>query len=515
MPSSTRAKVAWLLSAAALGPALVWLRTRSNGVNISPDSAAYLAAAEGIASGRGVVGVDDRAMSLYAPGLPSVLALPARWGVAEDAGRWLNLVLLALLVGLLGWWLSRIVRLPLAIGAAGLAAVSAPLLEVHSWLWSEPVYVLLVAVWLALLVRIVRAPDRALRLVVLAAGVAALATLVRYSGVALAPTAAIVLLARPGPLRRRVADCLLYGAAFAAPVATWLARNAVVTGEVTGERVPNAAGPWAIARTGLQTVGDWFAPAELTGRLHLLATALLVAAVVGLGGAVVRRWPPRSDERRAVLTVGGIFVICTFASMVVLASRTNVDPLSDRLLSPLVVPLLVVLVVALDVVLDGLPRRRAVALGTVALVCLGAASATSAVAGAELGGRGEPTYSSPTYRDDDVQALLAALPEERTTMSNQSRGLRYLTGSAVHDSPRRVHHASTVPVQEDIPRLRRLLGKGPVYLVWLGNEKHSRYHQTPGRLARNFELDEVTHTSAGVVYRVRCAPGGSCPAGGS
>ncbi len=201
--------------------------------------------------------------------------------------------------------------------------------------------------------------------------------------------------------------------------------------------------------------------------------------------------------------------------LVVLASRTNVDPLSDRLLSPLVVPLLVVLVVALDVVLDGLPHRRAVALGAVALVLLGTASVTSAVLEAGLGGRDEPTYSSPTFRDDDVQALLAALPEGRTTMSNQSRGLHYLTGSAVLDSPRRLHHASTVPVEDDIPRLRRLLGEGSVYLVWLGNERRSRYHHTPVILARTFVLDEVTHTPAGVVYRVRCPSGGSdCPRSG-
>lgn len=99
MSCSLRARITGVLLVAALGPVLVLLRTRSNGLNISPDSAAYLAAADGIASGRGVVGVDDRAMSLYAPGLPSLLALPARWGAAEDAARWLNLLLLAVLVG--------------------------------------------------------------------------------------------------------------------------------------------------------------------------------------------------------------------------------------------------------------------------------------------------------------------------------------------------------------------------------------------------------------------------------
>lgn len=501
-----------MLLVAALGPVLVLLRTRSNGINISPDSAAYLAAADGIASGRGVVGVDDRAMSLYAPGLPFLLSLPARWGIAEDAARWLNLALFAVLVGLLAWWLSRVVRWPLAAGAAGLVAVSAPLLEIHSWLWSEPVYVLLVAVWLGLLVRIARAPDRVVGLVVLAGAVAALATLVRYSGVALAPTAAVVLLSRTGPLRRRLSDCLVYGVVFAAPVGAWLARNAMVTGELTGERVPNAAGPWAIGRKGLTTVGDWFVPAGLSDGLRPLLGFVLVAAVVALGVSVVRRRPPRSDERRTVLTVGSTFVGLTFTAMVVMASRTNVDPLGDRLLAPLAVPLVVVLIVALDVVLDSLPRRRAVALATASAVVLGTASVTSAVAEAQLGGRGEPTYNAAAYRDDDVQALLAALPGKRTTMSNQARGLHYLLGTPVEDSARRLHNASTVPVAGEVQRVRRLLGQGPVYLVWLGDEDRSRYHYTPRDLARTFDVDEVTRTPAGVVYRVRCqASDAFCP----
>jgi hypothetical protein len=512
MPSSSRLRVVPVLLVALLGPVLVLLRTRSDGLGISPDSAAYLAAADGIASGHGVVGADGRAMSLYAPGLPALLALPARWGVAEDAARWLNLAVLALLVGSLAWWLSRVVRLPLAVGAAGLVGLSAPILEIHSWLWSEPVYVLLVAVWLALLVRISGSRDRLLGLVALTGGVAALATLVRYSGVALAPTAAVVLLARAVPVRRRLADCLVYGVTFAAPVGAWLARNVLATGEITGERVANAAGPGAIAHEGLTTIGAWFVPAGSSGGLRDLLTVVLVAVVVGLGVAVVRRRPAASDGRRAVLTVCGTFVSVTFAAMVLMTSRTNVDPLSDRLLSPLVLPLLVLLVVALDVALDGVPRRRAVALAAVSAMVLGTASVTSAVVSVDRGGRGEPTYSSAMYRGDDVQALLAALPHGRTTMSNQALGLHYLLGSPVTDSPRRVHHASTVPVTEDIPRLRRLLGAGPVYLVWLGNEERSRYHDTPRDLARLFDLDVMTETPAGTVYRVRCqVSDASCP----
>lgn len=508
MTRSPLVRVAWLLVVALLGPVLVVLRTRTNGINVSPDSAAYLAAAESIASGQGVLGVDGRPMSLYAPGLPALLALPARWGAAEEAARWMNLLLLAVLVGLLCWWLSRLVRLPVAVGAAGLAAVSVPVLEVHSWLWSEPVFLLLATVWLALLVRIAQARERVRRLVVLAGVLAALATLVRYSGVALGPTAALVLLTRAAPFRRRLADCLLYGAVVAVPVGAWLVRNVVVTGELTGERVANAAGFEAIARQGLTTVGDWFLPPEPAAGLRLLALTSLLVVVGLLGAWVVRRWPPASDGRRAVLTVGGTFVLVTFGAMVVMAGRTNVDPLSNRLLSPLVVPLLAVAAVAVDVALDGLPRRRAVALGALSLVALGTASLGHASVGVVLGGRGEASYNSAAWRDADLVALLEAVPEDGTTISNQQRGLHYLLGSAVHNSPRRVHHASTVPVLTDIPLLVDRIAAGPVHLVWLGDPGRSRYHHTTRALDRQFDLEVIARTSAGSVYRVRCPSSG-------
>jgi hypothetical protein len=487
---------------ALLAPTLMLLATRNYGLNISPDSAAYLAAAEGLARGEGVVGVDGEAMSLYAPGTSWLLTLPARWGDAEAAARLLNFAMLSALVFGVGLWLSRVVRKPVAVGAAALVAVSAPILDVHAWLWSEPPFILLSVLYVAVLVRIARSPDRVRALLITAGLLAAAATLVRYSGLSLLPIAVLVLLARVRSGRGRVLDCAIFGAAFALPVLVWLARNALLTGMVTGERVPNSASAGAILHMGVTTIGTWFVPTSVTGSSRTALMVVLAAAAVLLARAVRRRRPAATDLRLVVLGICGGHVVLTFAALVVMTSRTNVDPLGDRLLAPIVVPLVVALAAALDLALDGIPRRRAVALGAGALVLLGWGSVAAVATEVELGGEDLSSYNTPKWQNEGMRNLLARLPDGGTTTSNQPKAVNYLLGTPVRESPREHYYASTASPEGDRRRLAEMVAEGPVFLVWIGSEQAEGYHSPPQELAREFALDRLTRTAEGSIYRV-------------
>ena len=497
-----------LVLLALLGPALVLLLTRPYGINISPDSAAYLAGAEGLANGEGLDGVDGRPMSLYAPGLSWLLAVPAGRGAAEGAALALNLAGLAAIVLLVGLWLRRIVRPAVALAASALLAISAPLVYVHSWVWSEPLFILLSVGYLVLLVRIARSPDGVRRLAVAAGLVAAAATLVRYSGVSLLPVAGLALLTRPAPIRQRLADAIAFGVAFAVPVLPWLLRNQLRTGEITGERAVNAA-PWtAIAEKGLTTLGSWFVPEPVTGPLR---TALLLVLAVGgtaLAAAVLRRRPLRTDPRSTVLVVAGATVVTVFAVLVALTARTNVDPLGDRLLAPLVVPLVVALATAVDVAIDGLPRRRALAVASAALTAVGSGWLAGTAAQVVTADEDLTSLNSPAWQDPDTLALVDAVPRNGTTISNSPRSVRYLLGAPVEDSPRTHHYASTAVPADDLPRLRSAVREGPVHLVWLGDEDRRGYHYAPHALAEHVAVRKLLETPNGAVYRIGPLPAG-------
>jgi hypothetical protein len=483
---------------------LAWLQTRDRGLNISPDSTFYIAAARGVAEGRGVVGIDGEPMSLYPPGLPWLLALPARLDVVVGGAQWLNLCCLAALVLGVGLWLSRLVRFPVAAGVATLLALSAPLLMVHTWLWSEPVYVLLSAVFLALLVRTALGGDRIRRVLAAAGLAAAAATLVRYAGLSLLPVAAGVLLLRPVPWRRRAGDAVVFGATFALPVAAWLARNVRVTGTMTGERAVNEAGPGPTAGLGIRTMADWFVPPELPVALRAVLVGVLVLGLLALVVAVARRRPAAPDPRTVVLAVAGGHVVSAFAVLVAMTSRTNVDPLGDRLLAPLVPALLVGVGVAVDLVLDGVGRRAGVAVGLAALVVLGAGSAGTVVARVAAGNQEGRGYNTGGWETPAVTDLLAPVPGGARVISNQHWGVYHVSGTPVAEGPRARYYRSTVRPPDDLARLDAELAEGRVYLVWIGD--HDGYHRTPEQLAERYRLTEVARTSRGQTYLLSPLP---------
>jgi hypothetical protein len=86
-------RIGLLGALAALAGALVLFATRRYGINISPDSTYYLAAARGVVRGAGVVGLNGAPLSLFPPGLPWVLAGAAAVGDPVTVARWFNAVL--------------------------------------------------------------------------------------------------------------------------------------------------------------------------------------------------------------------------------------------------------------------------------------------------------------------------------------------------------------------------------------------------------------------------------------
>jgi 4-amino-4-deoxy-L-arabinose transferase-like glycosyltransferase len=478
---------------------LVVLSTRRDGLDLSPDSVAYLAAADGVANGAGVVGLDGAPQSLYAPGLPWLLALPAAHGVAVEAARILNLVTLATVVLGLGWWLDRWLRRPVAVAAAGAAATAAPLLAVHGWLWSEPLYVLLTAAYLAVLVRIATPGPRATRWIVAAGLLAAAATLVRYVGASVLPVAAVVLLARPVPWRQRVLGTVAFGIAYAVPVGAWLARNAELTGDVAGERVPNAVRATDVLHDGVLTVVRWLTPAGLPLTLRLWSCALLAVAVAVLAGRV---WATRSvDPRARVLAVPVGYAVLGFLALFVMTARANVNELGPRLLSPLVVPGIAALAVSADLALDRLPRlgRGVCAVAMVATV--GWVLLPTTVRQVSAAGEEALAFNRGAWQAAETRALVAAVPAGAAVVSDDPWGVWYLSGRAVAESPRSRYHASDLAPPHDVADLEAAVRRGPVYLVWF-DRPASDYHETPAGLARHVRLDPVARSAAGAVYRV-------------
>jgi hypothetical protein len=396
-------------AAAAALAGVVLVATGVHGVAVSTDSVSYATAAAALAE-RGVLEVPltewrepgaHVPLSHFPPLLPVVLAA-TRTALGIDVFA-AAAVTNAVCIGATTLIIVRLAGMsPLATATALALLVGPSFVGVHLWLWSEPLFLTLVALCLARVVAFL--DDGRERDAVLCGLIAGLATLTRYAGVFLV-AGAVVVLARRG--RAAVRPIALVLVAFGAVVLPWLARLAA-----TG-RSARTLGLFtdgildALVADAPRAILAWAAPTSLTRPVRL-ALAVVVAFVIV---ATARG----RTLRAAPAIVGGLALAASYGAVIVLA-RLTVDtaiPFDARVL----VPALVALVPAVSDLLgraSGTFRRATVA-SVVGLVFLANVGATASEVVAARAGRG---FTAPAARASETIAWLRALGPDVTIFSN-------------------------------------------------------------------------------------------------
>ena len=263
------------------------------------------------------------ALGHFPPGFSLAIAVPVAVGIPPvQAACVVEAVAAALTIGL-AVWLVVFVAGPIGGVLAGTTLLVTPALALdHLRVLSEPLFLLLLVVSLALMLR---RPDRPLAYGV----VAALAGLVRYAGVAMGGAAVLWAVSRPGARRRRVRRAALAAAPTLLVQAAWALRTRAESGTVRTLGVNGDVG--GTLQEGLATLENWLAPNVAPAGLRAVL-ALLLAVL-----AVLLLW--RGARRdRPLFTLLGIVALCYTG--LVLASRLFADPgipFDERLLSPLFV----------------------------------------------------------------------------------------------------------------------------------------------------------------------------------
>ena len=351
-----------IAAAAVLGAALVLAREATYGVMLAHDSINYVVSARNLLSGEGLTLHNGRFYVVQPPLYPLLLAA-ASLGILDPyhvAGP-LNAAVFGLTALVVGQYLrARLESRLLAAWACLAVALSVPMAELSSWAMSGPVFILLAT--LALVQADGFLAEGKTRRLVLAAAFTALACQTRYIGVAVAIMVGLLLLfsGKGGaPLRRRAGRVAVFSLVVAAPMGLWLLRNYLLTGTLTGDRLPS--------RYTLPTLLDEFAGRLWHGgllyldppwvrRLSLAALSLaaiaLAAAVsaavaaAALGCVPARERRPPSDWRP--LYVFGGFGLAYLAVLFSIMLWVDVLSVQSRFLVPLYLPFLVAAVCVLD-----------------------------------------------------------------------------------------------------------------------------------------------------------------------
>lgn len=469
-----------LAIAAAL---LAWFGTEA-GLGVSPDSIAYLSAAESIVSGRGAMSIDSegwRPLTHYPPGYPFVLAAGLRLGAAP---RWINILLFPLFILLLPREEGT------ALGAA-LLLTSVELLTAWYMAWSEPLFLVLLFACFALLVRYLERHELAILLA--AALLAASCVLVRYVGIAVVAAGALsILLWAQGSTRMRLRNAALFGAVAMIPIALWLLRNSGATGRsLAVHPLPlrtyydGAQNVWIFLTRGFESIAD-----RIPQNAHVLTGALFVLLFAAAGlrerrhGAIVA----------PLLALFALVYAATFAAVGAFLDAVVFD---QRLLLPLTVTGALLVVVLLMRWTSGAqrPTARVVVLALFAIVLvLRGRSAFSFITQSRAEGLG---FNSVTWKRSPLMARVEQLPYTASICSNAPDALWLLAARESANLPAKYSPVTTLPNPRYADELRNGCGE---YVAWFTTVPWRNYLASREELRAQPDLREIARESDGSLF---------------
>jgi hypothetical protein len=204
------------------------------GPGVSPDSVTYFQTAESLRKGQGFMAYGEP-MTNFPPFYSLILALV---GLLPLKILSISKLVQASIFGLnvivftyAAWIVAR--KNTYAALAAGVLFVSSvDIVRVHSYAWSEGLFLLFGLSGYIILAHFLKMNNR--HLLVVASISVALAVLTRYAGLALIPPVILILLARRRiSFREKLIDCAIFAAIACGPLAAWIVRNLLVAGSAT------------------------------------------------------------------------------------------------------------------------------------------------------------------------------------------------------------------------------------------------------------------------------------------
>ncbi len=366
-------------------------------------------------------------MTKYPPMFSILLAgFELLGGTALQGARSLNIVLFGVNIFLVFYSTRRLAHSNgFALLAGLLFAISFVMVEAHSWVLSEPLYIGLSLAAILLIQKYFE--EAGASWIVLAALAASAAFLTRYVGVSLVLSIGIVILLNGTTVKQRVRDVVLFGGIAVLPVALWSLRAYLLTRTLNDRTL--AFHP--LTRKNYVAMIDvlygWFFPSSLVQGAEKIFLLLTVAAFIIL---FVWFWKihkapnsgliKNSTPERKIFLLHGVYIV--LYGLVIIASKTWIDAdigLSDRILSPMLVSMLILLTSGLSFLWNNYGKARPfVVLAGLSLIAYYGAATFVSVQGFHDTGIGIARRG--WSRSDVIQSLRSYPDDPMYTNSNSS-----------------------------------------------------------------------------------------------
>jgi hypothetical protein len=514
MASASRTHSRWIIPVlvvpAALGVVFVVLSTRW-GAGTSPDSAGYVSVARNLLAGHGYRGLHGGYATVWPPLYTYALTVAGALGLdVLVASRWINAALFGVNILLVGFILRYYVRRSwVAILGAVLTASSIDLIRVHSMVWSEPLYTCFALTGLWLLAVYIDRPDR--RVLVACAVAVALTAFTRYVGVSLIVAAGLLIVFAPTRRwTRRLVDALLFGAIAAAPLACWLARNALVAGSSSGRTIAlHPIQPHHI-EAAAAAMSLWLLPEWIPAAVRIAALIVVAAAVIVL--AIVLARAPKRDDNAAerprwpwlAVAMGTFGVAYLVQHVIAISFFDKFLDLQFRQTAPLFPVLTIVALCVLDQLLGRL--RRAPRIVLTVLVMLAALWQVNRAAWRvnwyAIDGLG---LAGSRWRDSALVQQIKQLDPGVPVFTNSGEIIYFLADRIPEGIPAKYNYRTGEPnadIAAELDAMKTRLEHDNGVIVYFENVPGRRYLTSREELERAMPLRIRRTTPDGVIYEI-------------
>jgi hypothetical protein len=474
---------------AAVGFLIVIFATDKFGPGISPDSINYIAAARSFANGQGFQQYDASPFTHWPPLFPIILGGGGFLGYdILNFARVFNAITFGLSIFWFGKLASRVFPSPvMAVVTTAIAMLSFPLLKMFVMVWSEPIFILLVLIFVERLGRLHVDHSRLAGFILVLAGLAAFACLQRYVGIALVLAGAISLLRLYG-LRWRFrliavgTFCLLS----ILPLFLWVARNQALIGEVAGTRTPSSSTLLNSIQNLVVVWTNWFLPYHTPTSVRIAIFVVVIGFVVAFAFLYRDRAVQCERSEAKTIMVESGTVLCAYCLLlIIIANSIQVEPISQRYLSPIFPIFLLLAFKSLGGFAEwcdakGLFRNRAVVLSLIiAFLMLGQSAATASQVVSIWREEGAGDYTQISWEESELIRWLQRHPVDGQIYSNAADLIYFKTGVVARPLP--VRGADMAVWHRTLPANVKHYG------AWFG-QSFRAHMVTPKELASVFEL---------------------------
>lgn len=415
----------------ALAFAGVMAITSGAGPGLDPDSMSYMQAATTLAHGAGLRDVQrdwssvDSTMALahWPPGYSIAIAGAELTGLgAVQGARFIDAFAALITLASVVWIVAGAAGAGAGIVAGLLVMATPAIVQVHESVLSEPLFIALLVLTLATMVRVPTRPW-------VSGLLAGLASIVRYAGVSLVGGVVLWQLARAGTLRQRIARAVIAAIPAIVLQGAWVLRTVHSAGPSAIRKISVYGEIASTLREGWRTTSAWLVPGMADVWGIFVAAAVAVLLVV----AIWKSRHMRGQQRPAI--AAALLAACYLA--LVLASRLIADPnipLDDRMMAPLLVLLEIAIVSIVAPAWRAWPvPARALVVVLVAL-WWGAALRVS-VASARYAVRTGNDFAEDCWRDSPLVAWVRTNGRGHPLFTNAPEPLYFHTGRLSHELP--------------------------------------------------------------------------------